>query len=256
MKRFVLPEPDKIADIASLEKAVLAATSKFEEDSDIWWRGHSVASWDLVPKVYRLGREADEHNLALTFLHSARSRYPKCPDSDDWTSWLFLMQHYGLPTRLLDWSKSALVALFFSVCEPEFDEQSGALWAIQPGKLNKNQIDRDSLLAAHHEFVKGICREAFDEVSWKKSRVTIAVPTDQFDVRHLVQESVFTVHATNVPINALTKAGEYLLKFEVPSSAKKSLRAMLHRLGVNAANLFPDLEHLARDVTSKSFRRP
>jgi len=248
-----MAEPGKITDVGSLEKAVLVAVSKFGEESDIWWRGHSVAEWDLVPKVYRLGRENDEHNFALTFLHSARSRYIRCPDSDDWSSWLFLMQHYGLPTRLLDWSKSALVGLYFSVCEPQFDDESGAVWALRPARLNKQQFGSESLVSPQSEFVKGLCNEAFISPQFKKAKVTVGVPTDQFDVRHLVQESTFTIHATNTPINNLAGCNEYLLRFEVPSAAKKSLRFILNRLGINSAYLFPDLDNLARHVSSMTF---
>jgi len=248
-----MPEPDKVTDVGSLEKAVFSAASNFGEESDIWRRGHSVAGWDLAPKVYRLGRENDEHNFALTFLNSARSRNIRCPDSDDWPSWLFLMQHYGLPTRLLDWSKSALVGLYFSVCEPQFDDESGEVWALRPARLNKQQVGSESLFSPQSEYVKELCNEAFVPLQLKKAKATIGVPTDQFDVRHLVQESTFTIHATNIPINTLAGSDEYLLRFEVPSASKKSLRLILNRLGINSAYLFPDLDNLAKHVSSMTF---
>jgi hypothetical protein len=59
----------------------------------------------------------------------------KTPDPDDYFGWLFLAQHYGLPTRLLDWSESPLVALYFAVTEGH-EDHDGCVWALWPGGLN------------------------------------------------------------------------------------------------------------------------
>ena len=52
-------------------------------------------------------------------------------------SWLTLMQHYGLPTRLLDWSESPLVALYFALSSDEDAKADAAVWVLNPMKLNK-----------------------------------------------------------------------------------------------------------------------
>ena len=46
----------------------------------------------------------------------------------DW-QWLAVAQHNGLPTRLLDWTKHSLAALWFAVEHPPFEGQSGVVWA-------------------------------------------------------------------------------------------------------------------------------
>lgn len=247
---------DPIRSIGSLEQSVLAAVKQFGEHSDVWWRGHSVMGWDLVPKIYRHGHACDEHNFALTFLQSARSRHAKCPDTQDQPSWLFLMQHYGLPTRLLDWSKSALVALYFSVCEPEHDGENGAVWALRPARLNKQVYGGDGMPVAQDPIVQSLCKEAFMQPSDERLVATVGVATDQLDIRHLVQESAFTIHGSEIPLNELPSYEEFLIRYEVSASAKHNLRDMLNRLGINSANLFPDLEHLARQVSEMTFLRP
>src|SRR5690606_36926394 len=55
---------------------------------------------------------------------------------DDW-EWLFLMQHYGVPTRLLDWTDSPLVALFFAVYNVDRDDRDASLWVLLPAALNR-----------------------------------------------------------------------------------------------------------------------
>lgn len=96
---------------------LLAATNELQQEwnGEIWWRGQSSAAYLLVPGVYRIKRGVRaEQNLSLRFRQYAQTRYEKCPQQNDFCSWLFLAQHYGLPTRLLDWSESPLVSLFFA----------------------------------------------------------------------------------------------------------------------------------------------
>lgn len=107
---------------------------------DIWWRGQSKYEWQLEPSVYCKGYTyLYERNLSADFLWEAPARHPNCPMDGDWVGWLMLMQHYRLHTRLLDWTESPLVALFFAVLE--HDCVPGALWALQPYELNKNQLN-------------------------------------------------------------------------------------------------------------------
>ena len=98
--------------------------------------------------------------------------------------------------------------------------------------------------------------DAFDYKIPKRLREIIAVPTQQRDVRHLVQESMFTMHGNTQPLNKIEVSKEYLMCWEIPSSSKSRLRLTLDRMGMNVANLFPDLENLARHVSSLSFRGP
>jgi hypothetical protein len=99
----------------------------------IWFRGQSDESWSLEPGVFRQKDTYDEGSAAWHFMLTATEERSRC--STDF-EWLCLMQHYGLPTRLLDWTQSALVALFFA-CE-EIDKQSvdGSLFILNAQKLN------------------------------------------------------------------------------------------------------------------------
>jgi hypothetical protein len=75
-----------------------------------------------------------EFQLATTFRNRAPA-FGQVPARGEIDKWLFLMQHTGIPTRLLDWTESALVALFFSVCKQS--DHDGVVWMLDPLKLNE-----------------------------------------------------------------------------------------------------------------------
>jgi hypothetical protein len=106
------------------------------------WRGQSTFSWHLQTRLSRAFSELPPHadpavsydyigleNKVIGFFKErARRATSTAPDDLDLLSWLATMQHYGAPTRLLDWSESPFVALWFA-CESIADEDS-ALWAL------------------------------------------------------------------------------------------------------------------------------
>ena len=68
-----------------------------------WYRGHADATWSLVPSVHRSYDSTGEQSLTARSMLSAPTRHARCAEMKDVAGWLCLMQHYGLPTRLLDW---------------------------------------------------------------------------------------------------------------------------------------------------------
>lgn len=92
---------------------------------------------------YHLDRCEEESKLLFRFKQQAHQLIPHTPPPDDKASWFALMQHYGAPTRLLDWTSSPYVALYFAIedrpqqkndekdkPEVEKDEGYSAVWAM------------------------------------------------------------------------------------------------------------------------------
>jgi len=102
-----------------------------------WFRGQSDHKHKLLPSIFRQGErhgvKFDEHKMFEEF----KRRYPDHSSSHKTTyEWLTLMQHYGLPTRLLDWSSNLLIGLYF--CCVSNEDLDGALYVFDPTYMERD----------------------------------------------------------------------------------------------------------------------
>lgn len=229
--------------------AKVSETYRTLRASKLLWRGQ-VNNWPLVPKVYRGYREHDEHDFALNFCLGAPTRISSWPNRR--AEQLFLMQHYGLPTRLLDWSRSLFTAMYFSVkYNLEHEGRDGALYALHPGLLNSCQVGEDRTLTPDTQPVITLIDEAFTRCSERDSASTantLAINGPQVDKRMFVQSSAFTIHSDKTPLQDLDHNSKFVHVIDIPASQKGKLRTVLDICGIHEAGLFPDLEALARGL--------
>lgn len=220
----------------------------------LWWRGQPKSRCGLTPRIYR-GNWSTLYEMSITSYFSVKApvRYPNCPTNE--VDWLFLMQHYGLPTRLLDWTESPLTALFFTVWEPGYDSESADLWALNAPKLNAPQIGQEMVVIPPqgYKVIRRIAKDAFRGIQRDDSNEILAIYPPHTDIRMLVQQSVFTIHATRTPLDQLENKEEFLWKIEIPPHQKEHLRNFLLMFGITHSTLFPDLEHLAEDLASREY---
>lgn len=172
----------------------------------------------------------------------------------------FLQQHYGMPTRLLDWSTSPLAALFFAVVAN--DEDDGKLFAMDAPRLGPSQKAVQSnrrpflgIATSDHPTFKNALRAI---TAWEGVFPPFIFPVrpNHFDRRITLQQSCFTFHSPRPPtkeprseeeLAELTAdANPKLQEFVIPGDAKKSLRKELASLNINTFSIFGDLENLAK----------
>lgn len=239
----------QITNIDGLMNAAITAVRNFGNATP-WWRGQASAAWNLVPSVFRRADAARaERNFTGRFRERARSRYPNCPEKDDPAAWLSLMQHYRLPTRLLDWTESPLIALYFALSEE--NDQPSAIWALSPTAFNEALFGQNVIFGEQNPQIQNLFLDSFrPEIN---QTGVAAVQSPEIDIRNLVQLSQHTVHGDSNPIEEIEGNNNYLFKFEVPVGAKEGLKQSLYILGIREANLFPDLEHLAKELADMTF---
>lgn len=140
---------------------------------------------------------------------------------DDW-EWLATAQHFGLPTRLLDWSSNPLVAAFFAVCDEA--KTDSAIYVAQ--------VDVSS--------------ERFDfPPPFEITKPSFYRPT-HLNRRIIAQQGLFCILP---PPYRLGESQDPSAKIVIPNSLRKILKQHLFQYGVHASSLFPDLDGLARQLT-------
>ena len=223
-------------------------TQGLPDNSPTWFRGQRDLGWELTCSLERNGGLDKELALLRRFKQNALPLMRSRPENE-W-EWLFVMQHHGLPTRLLDWTESPLVALFFALegeGDGEDDEVDGCLWGLSPFDLNK--------VAMPHEARGDVpCLgedEHLDEYLPKRIQTQVqpfkplAVIAPRNSARIQMQQGVFTVFHRD--LNALDADGEneFLWRLVIPKGAKAALRKELTLLKINRFTLFPELETAA-----------
>jgi FRG domain len=123
----------------------LLSTRISRDGGVLWFRGHRVADWEVSPGIWRENRYTGDQERIFTnrFSSRAATRHQSLPQYHDAATWLVLMQHYGLPTRLLDWTRSPLMAVCFAVedylYERTSEPEDAVVWVLDPHSLNESQ---------------------------------------------------------------------------------------------------------------------
>jgi hypothetical protein len=253
----------EIVDLTSLQIALQDAHSNFDGVHPAW-RGHANLNWKLQAEVFRPspdGQLYDELSLIRDFMSQAESRHHRCPHFDDRVAWLMLARHYGLPTRLLDWSWSPLVALYFSTQDAQYQSRApGCLWALDPGLMNRQMVCGGRFFASDHPRVRPFVDAAFDPTE-RISVPAMAIGMREIDARVLTQLGACTIHADATDLSDIdykNKGGgpptPWRRVFRVPAEKKPVLRELLIQLGVRRSTLFPDLGSLAQELKTRIYR--
>ncbi len=185
------------------------------------FRGVTNVAHDLTPAFGRDKRDSDffrdnERNMLFLFKTYAAA-YLSPPPEDDW-AWLALAQHHGLPTRLLDWSRNPLVALFFAIESLSGDDAAVYVWDEVQALLPENPPS------------------PFDDIA----EVVAYIPP-HFTPRIPAQSALHTIHSRPTEPHDSDK----ITKVIVPSAHKVTYKHGLAHLGVHRAALFPGLDGIA-----------
>jgi len=212
----------------------------------IWWRGQADSDWELLPSAHRPRYQGFEHDLVRSFMRRAKTRYTgPLPAEEAWPDWLFLMQHYGLPTRLLDWTRSPFIAAVFAV--ESHPDKPGAIWALNPYQWNYRANNTQRLIDPYEEIVLPYFKAPFKGAACENRAIAVDAP--EIDNRMLVQQAACTIHGERTPLEKLEEfGGGGFVKFIISAGLKERVKKYLVLRGFTHDRLFPDLHHLAQEL--------
>lgn len=228
-----------INDFIDLIENVKSENISNGNKSDLIFRGQN-SDKPLLPKLARLKLNGDMSTMEKLMLDEfKRGSLPltEFKPENNW-DWLALAQHHGLPTRLLDWSYSALAALWFAVQNPskkdeEGNIQNGVVWVLA-GRVDDFRTNT----------------ETTDPLSNKITKIFRSTVVSR---RISAQAGLFTVHKINkngkmIRFETNREFKDKLTKLVVPYSKFSVLRRQLHVLGVNNSTIFPDIDGFCRHL--------
>ncbi|MCH8933204.1 MAG: FRG domain-containing protein, partial [Nitrospinae bacterium] len=228
------------------------------ENPNSWYRGISSHTFSLIPKLYRgkfnkLPKFAEE-DLIGDFTRKAKAIHKGPVYNYSHWEWYCLMQHYGVPTRLLDWSENPLVALYFAI---DNDKSSSApcVWVLDPFGLNNLSADQRVVFFSDPSGQTEEDREIIDRYKFDVEalpRFPLAILPPYIDNRLQIQMGCFTIHGRvkNGLYNMSKEADEYIMiKLKIRRKGVPEIRKQLLACGISKSYLFPGLESLAEELT-------
>ena len=254
----------EITDLNTLQAVIRNVTTVFQEDP--WYRGHPRKNLDLVAPIFRGNNSQDvyfdERDKISHWMRFASFRCDNPPKSDDYPSWLYLMRHHGLKTRLLDWSTSVLTALFFALDNLDSD---GELIMLSPSHMNFRTMGTFGVCTHDSPVIRELCKAPitgskpvlYDDIDKKPLKELIPAACfypKEIDLRMFIQQSVFSVHSNNTPIDKFQNPEFFVHRFIIPKEAKPEyLRFVCLSCGIKQDKLFPDLDNLSEVINHQIF---
>lgn len=210
-----------------------------------WFRGHSNHNYKLLPSLYRhqLGSK-HERNLYAIFRQKGAPHL--LPGLDSWAV-LAMMQHHGVPTRLLDWTESIDVALFFAVCE---NNPNPCLWVLNPYRLNFLCMGKNIIFDESDELEFDYYKAVRDSEWPYAYPVATSAPWVNDRVRR--QRGCFTIHGSDPrPLDEME--GKFVKRIAIPTHLVKEIREYFRHKDFDYFEVYPDLPGLARSLV-RQFR--
>jgi hypothetical protein len=225
----------------------------------VWYRGHSDHNYVLWPGVYRdeftaaaahmygKNKEDKRLNLEREMLSEFRTSGATHLNANNIVEVYFTAQHFGMPTRPLDWTMNPLAALFFAV-KSRNEAKDGEVVLMDAPKLlpDLSNTPKGIVTMRHHYAV-----DAIGVSFWHDPKVpgrpalVLPIRPDNQAGRIGQQSSCFTLHMHG----AAACANPTLARIKVPGKASKQrMLEELRRLDINEFSIYNDLDHLSQEI--------
>ena len=225
------------------------------------FRGQSDAEWPLVDTLAHVLEPVGPVTPPLDVERMAHLRFigqahlfldpSTLLEEKSLLAWWGLMQHFGCPTRLLDWTSSPFVAAYFAVVENW--DRPGAVWAFDAGTLveetkEPNVIEARKALGSNEDIRK---------ILWQDSPLEFVHPffLKRQHTRTASQQGAFTVcgriladHGQLIDDSCPKSNARCCLKMIMEPQMKSEALRHLMRMNITANSLFPGLDGLGRSI--------
>ena len=277
-------------------KDVLSLFEKISSEVPDWaFRGQSDKSWDLSTKFERDAKKYKcddpywfnnrEHYILNDFQRRAHHYIKNLPILENYIEWLSILQHYGGPTRLLDFTYSFYIALFFAM---ETSATDSTIWAVNINKLFRqlSEVDDYNSINKIERSYEDICEKNINFAKTviknrKNNDVVCLIDPFKQHERISVQQGLFLFpgniaesfefnicsffelgfkelsdkNAININFSEINRFNPLeitdisVIKIIIPFNLHSKFLVELYKMNLTAASLFPGLDGFARSLS-------
>jgi hypothetical protein len=239
---------------------------------DPWvFRGQGSAKWNVRCHLDRQRGAADpvhaERSVINEFKRRAHIFLPTSREPETTLEWLALIQHHGGPTRLIDFTKSPLIAVFFALEEAADPSDDCAVWAIDENAAKRRAVERlrtidpdSSWLQEQHDIAGAVDERLLASPA---ERFVAPVRPPRVNARMALQQGLFMClgdPGSDLIANLRTEAKGLeplrVVRLEFPRSLRPHALWALRRMGITREALFPGLDGFARSLSDQLVAAP
>lgn len=224
--------------------------------SNFVFRGVAVENYNLEPSIQRIGRLASEVESHL--IRSFKKYAPLntlLDNYDNIWNWLALAQHHGLPTRLLDWTFSADIALHFLTESRDRFETDGAIWMVDCVKLHdylpgvlKRHLDDENVSTFSSDDLDKVIGSSLNDIHKLKDNAMVFFEPPSISDRIVSQYGLFSfmldVDSSNY--EWLKQHPSLWRKIIIPKELKWEIRDRLDQANITERVIYPGLDGLSK----------
>lgn len=271
----------KIGSVRTLlDKLEVLSEAEYDDNVLVFYRGHSNKQFKLEPSIYRKHELIkNEDRLFKDIIARSPGDFRGCESTFEK---LVKMQHYSLPTRLLDITTNPLVALYFACADSSQKDEDGKLYRFEIKESQLKYFDSDAVSVVANiarrpiDFeiasIKGGDRDKFNkkeailyllhEIRTEKPHFQPVIDKEDIEKvfcvkpildnpRIIKQEGAFFLYGIK---DDKSKPADFLFEyttFMINKSDKKKILKQLESLGIDESTLFPEIEHVAKHLKEK-----
>ena len=298
-RRFVEAELEHWNDISMLNPRFL---------SGFVFRGQGNSEWHIESSLERMIKRFHPNSLVaqkiypqgyeIDMLKEFQWKYPKyekvkIPKDDEMIEWLSIMQHYGSPTRMVDFTYSPYIALFMAI-DSSNGEHDASVWCLNELVLrnifcdeyeerNDRRIDdKDSQRELFYKEANQVIKDSVNEKRKDFSPNIYLVQPHRVNDRILVQQGLFAIpEKIGVPFednlfslvdnrdpemvpfkdiidysnseNMFKPYDYFLIKIKIPKQFRLNITKSLCLMNISAETMYPGLEGLAKSLNRQLY---
>ena len=233
--------PDTVITWSDFLNNIKTAKNEICKDGPTWYRGQNNSQYFLLPSLLRYKNGLEKEQYLFNSFRKFSDRILQRRDSE-WET-LFEMQHYQVPTRLLDWTETFAIALYFaSFYLNRTNDSDAAIYLLNPLTLNQaNHIPKVHIIPRDEAEYK------YSEWYWNNHllpRSPVAIEPIFINSRMLAQRGMFTVHDNSTdPIEE--RFPDAIRKIILPRYLIPAALEFLDLSNINAFSVYPDLGGIA-----------